>query len=304
MIDSTLLAGFVLALLAAIAYDSGYALQAFEARRAPVEQAMRPSLLATLARRPLWLAAITLALAGWGLQVLALSKAPLTLVQPVLALGLFLLLALGVKLLGERVGPREWGAVAVIIVAVALIAWAAPPEPGTVPRDAGLVVALGLLVVLTVAPVVASLRGAVPIALLIAGAGAADGFAAFVSKLVSEEAGSGRWGLAAVWAVGAGLAVLVGLLAESSALQRAPATRVAPIVLVLQIAIPVALAPIVGGESWADTPLGGAVLVFALALLAAGVLVLAGSKAVSDVLAEEPVETAPPGPGEPQPANS
>lgn len=304
MIDSTLLAGFVLALLAAIAYDSGYALQAFEARRAPTEQAMRPSLLATLARRPLWLTAIALALAGWGLQVLALTKAPLTLVQPVLALGLFLLLALGVKLLGERVGPREWGAVAVIIVAVALIAWAAPAEPGTVPRDAGLAVALGLLVVVTVAPVVASLRGAAPVALLIAGAGAADGFAAFVSKLVSEEAESGRWGLAAVWAVGAGLAVLVGLLAESSALQRAPATRVAPTVLVLQIAIPVALAPIVGGESWSGTPLGGAVLVFALALLGAGVLVLAGSKAVSDVLAEEPAEAAPTAPGEPQPANS
>jgi len=300
VIDSALLAGFLLALLAAIAYDSGYALQAFEARRAPLEQAMRPSLLATLARRPIWLAAIALALAGWGLQVLALSQAPLTLVQPVLALGLFLLLGLGVKLLGERVGPREWSAVAVIIVAVGLIAWAAPPEPGTVPRDAWLAVALGLLAAITLAPVLASLRGAVPVALLIAGAGAADGFAAFVTKIVSEDAGGGHWGLAAVWGIGAGLAVLVGLLAESTALQRAPATRVAPIVLVLQISIPVALAPIVGGESWAGTPLGGAVLVFALALLAVGVLMLAGSKAVSDVLAEEP-ET-PPAPGEAQPA--
>ena len=46
-----------------------------------------------------------------------------------------------------------------IVVAVGLIAWAAPSEPGTVPRDAGLAVALGLLGVLTVAPVLASLRG-------------------------------------------------------------------------------------------------------------------------------------------------
>ena len=77
--------------------------------------------------------------------MVALTKAPLTLVQPVLALGLFLLLGLGVRVLGEHVGRREWAAVAIIVVAVGLIAWAAPPEPGTVPRDAGLAVALGLL---------------------------------------------------------------------------------------------------------------------------------------------------------------
>ena len=191
MIDSELAAGFGIALLAAIAYDSGYALQAFEARRAPIEQSMRPGSVVHLVRRPIWLAAIGLAILGWALQVLALTKAPLTLVQPVLALGLFLLLGLGVRLLGEHVGRREWTAVAIIVVAVGLIAWAAPAEPGTVPRDAGLAVALGLLGVLTIAPVAASLRGTPPVALLIAGAGAADGLAAFVTKIVSEEIESG-----------------------------------------------------------------------------------------------------------------
>jgi drug/metabolite transporter (DMT)-like permease len=288
VIDTGLLAGFVLALGAACAYDSGYALQAYEARRAPAEQAMRPALLAHLARRPIWVAAIALAIVGWVLQLLALGQAPLTLVQPVLALGLFLLLALGVRLLGERVGPREWAAVALIVVAVALIAFAAPQEPGTVPRDAGLAIALALLVVITVLPFAVNVRGAPPVAMLVLAAGAADGLAAFVTKIVSEEASAGRWGLAAAWAVGAGLAVLVGLLSESTALQRAAATRVAPSVLVLQIAIPVVLAPLVGGESWSSTPLGGVVLGAALALLSLGVLVLASSSAVVGVLAEEP----------------
>jgi drug/metabolite transporter (DMT)-like permease len=292
MIDSELAGGFGIALLAAIAYDSGYALQAFEARRAPIEQSMRPALLAHLVRRPIWLAAIGLAIVGWALQVLALTKAPLTLVQPVLALGLFLLLGLGVRFLGEHVGRREWTAVAIIVVAVGLIAWAAPDEPGTVPRDAGLAVALGLLGALTIAPVAASMRGTPSVALLIAGAGAADGLAAFVTKIVSEEIESGTLLLAAIWGVAAGVGVLVGLLSESSALQRAAATKVAPTVLVLQIAIPVALAPIVGGESWSGTPLGGAVLIGALVLLSVGVLLLAGSRAVSEVLAEPPAEDA------------
>jgi drug/metabolite transporter (DMT)-like permease len=209
----------------------------------------------------------------------------------VLALGLFLLLALGATLLGERVGPREWAAVAVIVVAVGLIAWAAPEEAGAVPRDAGLAVALAVLLVITVAPFAVNLRVVPPVALLVLSAGAADGLAAFVTKIVSEEASADHWGLAAAWGAGAGLAVLVGLLSESSALQRAAATRVAPAVLVLQIAIPVVLAPLVGGESWSSTPLGGAVLGFALALLSLGILVLAGSRAVVGVLAEESADS-------------
>jgi drug/metabolite transporter (DMT)-like permease len=288
MIDTELLAGFLLALGAACAYDSGYALQAYEARRAPTAQSLRPGLLLYLLRRPIWVAAIGLAIGGWVLQLLALGKAPLTLVQPVLALGLFLLLALGAKLLGERVGAREWMAVAIIVVAVGLIAYAAPEETGSVPRDAGLVVALAALIAVTVAPFAVNLRAVPPVGLLVLSAGAADGLAAFVTKIVSEETTAHHWGLAVVWAVGAGLAVLVGLLSESSALQRAAATRVAPLVLVLQIAIPVVLAPLVGGESWSATPLSGAVLAGALALLSLGVLVLAGSRAVVGVLAEEP----------------
>lgn len=287
---SDLLAGFVLALGAACAYDSGYALQAYEARRAPAEKSLRPGLLIHLLQRPIWTAAIALAIVGWLLQVLALTKAPLTLVQPVLALGLFILLALGVKLLHEPVGPREWGAVALIVVAVGLVGYAAPEDVGTVPRDAGLVMALAALVLVTVAPFAMNLRAPPPVALLIASAGAADGLAAFVSKIVSEEASAGRWALAAAWAAGAGLAVLVGLLSESSALQRAAATRIAPAVLVLQIAIPVVLAPLVGGEPWGSTPLGGAVLVLALGLLSLGVLVLAASPAVVGALAEEPTD--------------
>jgi drug/metabolite transporter (DMT)-like permease len=288
VIDADLLAGFLLALGAACAYDSGYALQAYEARRAPAERSLRPGLLLYLLRRPIWVGAIALAIVGWVLQLLALGKAPLTLVQPVLALGLFLLLALGAKLLGERVGPREWMAVAIIVVAVSLIAYAAPEETGTVPRDGGLVVALAALIAVTVAPLAVNLRAVPPVALLVLSAGAADGLAAFVTKIVSEETTAHHWGLAIAWAAGAGLAVLVGLLSESSALQRAAATRVAPSVLVLQIAIPVVLAPLVGGESWSATPLGGAVLGCALALLSLGVLVLAGSRAVVGVLTEEP----------------
>jgi drug/metabolite transporter (DMT)-like permease len=285
LIEGSLALGFALALCAACLYDTGYALQALEARRAPAEAALRPSLLVHLLRRPVWVGATLLSVAGWPLQVLALQHAPLTLVQPALALGLLLLLALGRQILGERVGRREIGAVIAIVAAVAAIAWAAPSEPGEVPRDAGLAIALGLLAAIAVLPyAMAALRHS-PTALLVIGAGAADGLAAFVAKLVAEDASAGRWAAVAAWAAGAGAVVVGGLISESTALQRAAATRVAPAVLAMQIAIPVVLAPLVGGEGWGGTPLSGAVLAGALGVLLGGVIVLAGSPAVADLIA-------------------
>ena len=82
--------GFILALVAACCYETGYALQAIEARRAPADRALRPTLVTYLLTRPLWVGATALSLLGWPLQIAALSHAPLTLVQPVLALGLLL----------------------------------------------------------------------------------------------------------------------------------------------------------------------------------------------------------------------
>jgi drug/metabolite transporter (DMT)-like permease len=289
LMDGQLALGFALALAAACCYETGYALQAIEARRAPADRALRPSLMAYLIRRPLWVGATALSLLGWPLQIIALAHAPLTLVQPVLALGLVLLLVLGVKILGEHVGQREMTAVALIIVAVGVFAWAAPREPGEVERSAGLVVALAILAAVTVAPYAISLvrHGRFPMLLLVASAGAADGMAAFVAKIVAQDATEGALLAVAGWAALVAAVVIVGVISESTALQRFAATRVAPTVLVMQIVIPVVMAPLVGGEGWSNTPLGGAVLVMALVAVALGAGLLASSPAVAHLAVGE-----------------
>src|SRR4051794_4812597 len=273
MIEGSMALGFGLALVAAFCYETGYALQALEARRSPPEAALRPALLGHLLQRPVWVGATLLSLVGWPLQVLALNHAPLTLVQPTLALGLLLLLFLGTRILGEHAGPREIGAVIAIIAGVAVIAWAAPSERGQVPRNAGLVVVLGMLAAIAILPYLPGATWPRRTALLVISAGAADGLAAFVAKLVAEDAGAGRWLAVIAWAAAVAAVVIVGVLSESTALQRAAATRVAPAVLVMQIAIPVLLAPLIGGESWGGTPLSGAVLAGALGIVLAGVAV-------------------------------
>ena len=75
------------------------------------------------------------------------------------------------------------------------------------------------------------------------------------------------------------------VLSEMSALQTRPATQVAPIVFVVQVSVPVALAPFLGGESWAHTPLGGMALVFFLLTVAAGAGLIGTTRAVSGLVA-------------------
>jgi len=287
--DGELALGFALALAAACCYETGYALQALEARRAPTDRALRPSLITHLVSRPVWLGATAISLVGWPLQIAALSQAPLTLVQPTLALGLLLLLVLGVRLLGESVGTREVIAVILIIGSVAVFAWAAPRSVGDVERGPGLVAALGILIAAALAPYAIALvrHGSFPMLLLVASAGAADGLAAFVAKIVAQDASAGALVAVALWAALVAAVVIIGLISESTALQRFAATRVAPTVLVMQIVIPVVLAPLVGGEGWSGTPLGGFVLGAALVVIAVGAGLLASSPAVAELAVGE-----------------
>jgi hypothetical protein len=72
-----------------------------------------------------------------------------------------------------------------------------------------------------------------------------------------------------------------GLLIEMSALQVRPATHVGPNVFVVQVTVPVLLAPLVSGESWANTPLSGGVILMAVAAIAVSAIVLTRSPAVA-----------------------
>jgi drug/metabolite transporter (DMT)-like permease len=275
-------AGLAVATAAAACYETGYAFQALEARGVSARHALRASLLGELARNARWLAATALSLLGWPLQVAALSLAPLALVQPTLALGLALLLVLGTRILGERVGRRELAAVALVIAGIACLA-AAAPRRGSVTGGTGLVLAIALLGVIAAAPYL--VRGRSGSLLAVLSIGAADSVAALAAKLVAGQLGDGRWAVALVTAVVAALAGVLATVSEMSALQRLPATRVAPIVMALQIAVPVVVAGAVGGEDWGSTALGGVVVAAGLLAVVAGAVLLAASPAVTALIA-------------------
>src|SRR5690242_19274444 len=118
--------GAVVACASAAVYAAGIAVQALEARAAPAQEALRFALLRRLATNPRWLLGTALGLTGWALQAYALTKASLTLVQPLLGTSLVFLLAIAVILLKESVRAVDAAAVCAIAAGAPLLALTAP----------------------------------------------------------------------------------------------------------------------------------------------------------------------------------
>jgi drug/metabolite transporter (DMT)-like permease len=285
MIHGDDLAGVAAACAAAACFDGAIVFQALEARDLSTERALRLSMLTRLIRRPRWALATGMAILGWPFQLLALSLAPLSLVQPTLALGLVLLLFLGSRMLHERVGQREGIATVAIVAGVVGMTFSAPKNTDAYNGDWRLITVIGILAVVAAIPYLMSLRSRPPGGLQVASAGAAISASALLSKLVTDELASDDVAAALGWGAATAVAALVGLLSEMSAVQRRPVSRVAPPIFVISTVVPVMFAPFLTGERWGHTPLGGAVIVVSLAAVALGGAMLGRSKAVGTLMA-------------------
>jgi hypothetical protein len=276
--------GIAAAVGASVLYNTSIALQALEAREVPGEHSLRPSLIGRLLRNKRWLGATALGLAGWPLEIVALLLAPLTVVQPCLASGLILLLWLGAKKLGEAPGPREWTAVAAIVAGVAGVALAAPERTTDHAGSAPIALALALVAIPIAAPYALRGRAAALGWLPVVSAGFGYAWTAIASKLLTDELAGGALIVAIAWLATAAASEGLALLSEMSALQRRPATHVAPVMFAVQVLVPVLLAPLIFGESWGSTPLGGTVLAASIAVAVAGTVLLAGSRTVGAII--------------------
>src|SRR3954452_23634120 len=273
--------GAALACLASCLFNAAIAIQALEARKVAQQYGLRLSLLRRLISRPRWLGGTALAVLALPLQTVALLFAPLTVVQPCDAAGLLLLLYLGTRMLGERVGPRELAAVGAIVVGIVVLTIAAPDREVTHVSGAGVLVPL--LVVATVALLPLALRNVVGAGnlLVVFGAGAAFALTAFCLKLIADALDRGDWvPLLLVLAV-AGAGALAGTLCEQTALQRRQSTQVAPIIFVVEMLVPVGLALTVVGESWSGSIVP---IVVALALVVGGVVGLSRAPQVAGLI--------------------
>ncbi len=117
-----MLAGAGLAVLSAVFYNCGFVAEKWAVGRMPEIHARRSlHMVRTLFSSPLWVFGFCSLVAGLGCQVVALSLAPISVVQPVFASGIVLLLVLSRVLLHERLGRVEWIGIATVGVAVVFV---------------------------------------------------------------------------------------------------------------------------------------------------------------------------------------
>jgi drug/metabolite transporter (DMT)-like permease len=126
-------AGLALAFLATTAYNCGLIVEKQALGRLPaIGRGRVASFVLSLTTSPRWLAGFTLMLLGLAFQVLALIFAPVTLVQPVIAGGVAIVLVLSRLVLREQLGRGEYACVGFMALSVVLLALSADGTPAEV----------------------------------------------------------------------------------------------------------------------------------------------------------------------------
>jgi drug/metabolite transporter (DMT)-like permease len=277
--------GLAAALVASVLFNVGIALQGIEARSAPPELGLRWSLLARLIRRPRWVIGWLLGIVGIGPQVIALAEAPFVVVQPALAVGLLILLWLGVRTFGEPVEASEVFGVVAIIVGIGLITWGAP---GRTEAHRGVYAALAVVGAMCLA-------GVLPLAvkgtrfdtgmLAIVASGCGFGASNIATKLMADEWSGSHLVAAGAWAITAIAIGIVATLTTMTAFQRRRATTVVPVSTALQTFLPILLEPFFLREDWSAATYDGAPILAGLLIMFLGTILVSRAPAVGKLAA-------------------
>ena len=268
--------GLLLALATALASVVGFLLKHRGAVDAPAVEWRRPvSSSLALFRSPAYSIGIAVATASWGLHVAALSLAPISLVQSVIAGGLVLLTVVADRAFGLTVTRREWFGVAMTATGLAILAATLEGSADSAHADWGAgtlaaYVGLGAVMGLALVPL-AGRRGREGLVL-----GVSAGFLWGASD-VAIKALSGRLGDLGLGVLIHPLALvilllsLVGLLVSARSLQIGPAVPVITATSATANVFTIASGLIVFGEPLPDH--AGALLLrlgaFALVIAAA-----------------------------------
>ena len=274
---------FVLALLSALSFATSTVVQHRAARRVEVApgRAASARLVGRLVRTPAWIAGQGAAAAGLALHGLALRAGSVTLVQPLLASGLVLALALGA--LVDRRHPdrrlptgRQWAAAGLSALGVAVFLVSAAPAAGTsIGRPGVLLIACACVLAGLAGAWAWSARPDVRHRALALGTAAGLGFG-LTGVLLKEVVGRPPTSWAALWPLVAMLVVGGGAIVAAQAAYRAGALiESLPPLTVLEPVVAVLLAAVAYGERLAPGLLARSGQLAGLVLLAAGVIALA-----------------------------
>lgn len=281
--------GVAAALLAAMSFATAGVLQQRAAERTS-DAALSAGLVVSLLRQRVWLCGVVLAIASYGLQMLALALEPLTVVQPLLVTEVLIAVPVSARLSGHRLGGRLFAGLVLVAGGLAGTVWGAAPHGGLAGHGTPgrwLLAASALLFAVGLLARTARGRSGLVRARLYAGAAALlfALAAAMLAVTVDGLAGSGVGVFASPAPYGVAAAELAGMVFLQSAYQAGPLAVAMPLLNWVQPLTAVLLGVTVLGESPLTDPAHlGALGVGGVGALA-GILMLdssARARAVDD----------------------
>jgi hypothetical protein len=203
-----------------------------------------------------WLIGWAIGFGAWILHVIALTIAPLSLVQAVIAGGLVLLALPAERWFGFKLGRREWAGLALSAFGLAFLMLTATGEhpdsgyslPAMIAFEGG---ALGVGLALLLSGHVGAVRSRVP-ALLGVASGLLVGVSDVAIKALSDVVPGDPMAILSPWTATALIAAIVALYALARALQTGGAIEV-----IALSSVAANLAAITGGVLVFGDPLGG-----------------------------------------------
>jgi drug/metabolite transporter (DMT)-like permease len=252
------------------------------------------AILGPLMARPLWLLGVAIQVVGLVFHGFALTEAPVTVVQPIIASGIAFLVLFAALILRERPSARELLGMLLAVSGVSLLALRIQGPAVLAPLDADdfayAVVSAAALAALLLAfgrsPRIASTG--VGAALVGSAAGVGQGMSDAMNRLAGAWFAPHGW-VPPTWVLCAALALLFGFgfqgfVAAQNAFQRYRANTVVPCIVTAQLFVPVAMALILFGQPGPRDGVDACVWSLALLLTLAGIVWLARAPGVERAL--------------------
>ncbi|HET7016792.1 MAG TPA: DMT family transporter [Streptosporangiaceae bacterium] len=291
-------AAVLIAFAAAVCFAISNVLQQRVAAKLPTTTAFDGGVLLRLIRRPLWLLGLLAVIVSVVLQGIALGLGRLVVIEPVLASGLLVALALSAWIDRYRMRPVEWAAAVAAFAGLAVFLITAQPTSGQpTATSASLGIAsVGALVVAGLAALIAA-RQASPVrrALVLGvGGGIAAGVTDALTKSVAFQIGGHQLGIVADPRVY--LLIVVGLMTYTMQQNGYRAAGLCAFLPAFAVLDPV-VGSVLGLTLYHERLDGGPIrmVIEAVAVVAAtwGIARLAKSNAASTALPERVVITLP-----------
>ncbi len=281
------MAVYLLALAAALLFAVGSVVQQHVAFEAPPGKSLKLSLLWWLVRQPVWLVGVATALVGNGFSSAALGVGSVALVQPLLVSRLLFALPLSAAWARQRLSGRDW--LGVLATAGGLAAFIAigrpqPAEDSSAPlwRWAVTAAAIGL-VSATLVLLARRLNPAREAPMLGASAGMLFGLQSGLTEVaVHSFLDDGLTGLLTNWtSYAVPVTAVVGTLLAQSAYEMAPLAASYPALAAIEplAGIGIGVGVLGGALAFGVLPLG--LQIVALAVMTAGIFLLATSPLVT-----------------------